>query len=207
MTALFPPPPETTKLLPTTRPSASARRLLALRRSASKHSLGFPGPDTQQLDELLQVAARVPDHRRLEPWRFIVIEGEARARCGEAVATIHAREETDLPDNQAETDRGLFLRAPVCVAVVSSPNVTHKTPVWEQELSAGAVCYNLLLAANAAGFSGVWLTEWLAFSSGVSTHFGLTENERFAGFIYLGTATAQSPERPRTDIAAKITRL
>lgn len=207
MTHRFPPQPETTKPLSTSRPSADARALLALRRSASKRTLGSPGPTPGALDEILRVAARVPDHRRLEPWRFIVMEDEARIRHGEAMASIRSQEDPELSaQDQADTEK-MFLRAPSVIGVISSPVVPHKTPVWEQELSAGAVCHNLLLAANASGFAGVWLTEWAAFSKGVSEHFGLGDHERFAGFIYLGTATAPSPERPRPDMSTKIERV
>ena len=92
------------------------------------------------------------------------------------------------------------MRAPVVIAVVSSPTDDGKTPVWEQELSAGALCYNLLLAANAAGWAGVWLTEWIAFSKGIDTLLGLSETERLAGYIYLGTPTADPQERARPDV-------
>ena len=100
----------------------------------------------------------------------------------------------------------LLLRAPVVVAVVSSPVDDGKTPVWEQELSAGAVCYNLLLAANASGWAGTWLSEWPAFDAEAGNLLSLVGSERVAGFIYLGTATVPSTERPRADMAAKVTR-
>ena len=101
---------------------------------------------------------------------------------------------------------GYFTRAPVVVAVISSPDITHKTPVWEQELSCGAVCHNLLLTANASGWAGCWLTEWIAFSDGINTLLGLTEHERIAGFIYLGTAKENPQERLRPEISTKIER-
>lgn len=165
-----------------------------------------PGPSADEVDELLKIAARVPDHRKLEPWRFIVFEGEARAAFSEKIAAIHAGQTPDVPETDLEEDRGRLLRAPVVIAVISSPNVGHKTPVWEQELSCGAVCYNLLLAANAAGWAGCWLTEWIAFDPDVASLLGLAETERVAGFIYLGTATGRPPERPRPAIEDKATR-
>lgn len=189
-----------------TRPSADARALLALRRSAGKQFLTEPGPSPEALDELLTIAARVPDHRKLSPWRFIVFEGDARVEFGHAIAKIHG---ANLPDAESQDvlfAAGLPLRAPVMVAVISSPDHTHKTPVWEQELSAGAVCHNLLLAANASGWAGVWLTEWLAFDKQVDAVLGLKEGERVAGYIYLGTATMASLERPRPDMSEKVTR-
>ncbi len=206
MTRTFPPAPPSGTAMLAARPSPGARAMLALRRSAGKGTLAVPGPDAHRLDELIAVAARVPDHRRLEPWRFVVIEGEARVRLGEACARIgEAKDPAAGPAAQAE-DRARFLRAPVVVCVVSSPDAAHKTPVWEQELSAGAVCHNLLLAANAAGWAGTWLTEWVAYDPDVAAVLGLGANERIAGFIYLGTATVSPPERPRPALAAKVRR-
>lgn len=189
-----------------TRPSSEARAFLALRRSASSKALGEPGPSSAELTELLTVTARVPDHRKLEPWRFLVYEGEARTRFGETIATIHKAQNSGASDTELAEEKGRFLRAPTVIAVISSPDKDHKTPVWEQELSAGALCQNLLLAANAAGWAGVWLTEWLAFSPEIAAAMGLDADERIAGFIYLGTATAENPERPRPNITDKITR-
>lgn len=206
MTRSFPPAPPTGTPLLATRPSPSARAMLALRRSAGKGTLAAPGPDPSQLDELLGIAARVPDHRRLEPWRFVVIEGEARGRLGAICARIRAASDPDANEAALEEDRARFLRAPVTVCVVSSPDKAHKTPVWEQELSAGAVCYNLLLAANAAGWAGTWLTEWMAYDPDVAAALGLGDTERIAGFIYLGTASIQPPERPRADMSVKVWR-
>lgn len=206
MSHLFPPaPPVGTTMLPA-RPSADARALLALRRSASKHHLAEPGPSPDALDELLKVAARVPDHRKLAPWRFIVFEGDARTAFGKQLARIHDANKPHAESSDILDAAGLPLRAPVMVAVISSPDPAHKTPVWEQELSAGAVCQNLLLAANAAGWGGVWLSEWMAFDPDVAKLLGLTDDERVAGFIYLGTATMGCPERPRPDMREKITR-
>ena len=174
------------------RPSAEARALLALRRSASKHHLTEPGPSPESLDELLRVAARVPDHRKLSPWRFIVFEGDARMSFGKELARIHDANTSDAESKDVLEAAGLPLRAPVMVAVISSPDHGHKTPVWEQELS--------------AGWAGVWLSEWMAFDPDVAKTLGLTENERVAGFIYLGTATMGCPERPRADMSEKIVR-
>lgn len=190
--------------LATTRPSSEARALLALRRSANKLFLGEPGPSPAEIDELLTIAARVPDHRKLGPWRFIVFEGEARAKFGEALADIldgRAR-----PAQEIQEAKNTLLRAPTVVAVISSPVDDGRTPIWEQELSAGAVCFNLLLAANASGWAGVWLTEWPAFDDDASVLLGLKGNERVAGFIHLGTSRMASPERARADMDERILR-
>lgn len=186
--------------------SAQARQLIALRRSVSKRSLAAPGPNKAQLDEILSVAARVPDHRRLAPWRFIVFEGKARNAFNTAAVEIQKRETPDASDLMLADTASYMTRAPVVIAVVSSPDTAHKTPVWEQELSCGAVCQNLLLAANASGWAGCWLTEWISFSPGIKSLLDLTDDERIAGFIYLGTAIAHPQERMRPDPIEKITR-
>nr|WP_081813185.1 MULTISPECIES: nitroreductase [unclassified Hyphomonas] len=204
MTKRFPPAPPLGEPMLSVRPSAEARAMLALRRSANKQFMGAPGPSPADLDELLQIAARVPDHRKLAPWRFVVFEGEARARFGAGLADIRAGRGD--PEPEVENSRKLLLRAPVVVCVISSPVNDGRTPVWEQELSAGAVCYNLLLAANASGWAGNWLSEWPAFDADAGKLLGLEDGERVAGFIYLGTATMAPPERPRADMAEKITR-
>jgi nitroreductase len=188
------------------RPSAEARALLALRRSANKLYIGEPGPSPEEVDELLRVAARVPDHRRLEPWRFIVFEGDNRIAFGQQLARIAGETGREVDSNSVLDAAGLLLRAPVVIAVISSPVAGHKTPVWEQHLSAGAACQTLLLAANAAGWAGVWITEWIAYSAEVAKIMGLGEQEQVAGFIYLGTAKAQPQERARPDLAERIRR-
>lgn len=206
MTMLFPhAPPLGTPML-ATRPSADARTLLALRRSTSKRGLIAPGPDSNAVNDLLTVAARVPDHRRLSPWRFLVFEGDARDDFNKRAVEIQRSEDPDATDTMLADTAGYFTRAPVVVAVVSSPDVTHKTPVWEQELSCGALCQNLLLTANASGWAGCWLTEWIAFSQGINKLLGLTEHERIAGYIHLGTAKDNPQERLRPDVGKKITR-
>ncbi len=206
MTKRFPPAPAIGTPMLATRPSAEARLLLARRRSAAKHCIGAPGPSPEALDELLEIAARVPDHRCMTPWRFIVFEGDARADFGQELARIRGETKPDAESKDLIEAAGLFLRAPVVVAVVSSPRDDGRTPVWEQELSAGAVCYNLLLAANASGWAGSWLSEWPAFEPEVAKTLGLAETERVAGFIYLGTSRIDPPERARANMANLVTR-
>lgn len=204
MSDLFPDPPETGALMPACHASAEARRLLALRRSAGKMTLTEPGPPRETVEALLRVAARVPDHRRVEPWRFIRIEGETRTAFGQRLAAIAAKR-ADLSEKDIDAAAGLPLRAPLVIAVVFSPDETHKTPVWEQELSAGAVCFNLLLAASSAGWGACWLTEWIAYDNDVAAELGVDRCERIAGFVYIGTPSAEAPERPRPDMAVKVT--
>lgn len=204
MTGLFPKSPPLGTPMIATRPSADARNLIALRRSASKRGLIAPGPTKDQLDDLLTVATRVPDHRRLAPWRFLVFSGDARAAFNQRAVEIQKQENPDATEAMLADTAGYFTRAPVVIAVISSPDVAHKTPVWEQELSAGALCFNLLLTANASGWAGCWLTEWIAFSPGINALLELTEDERIAGYIYLGTAKEDPQERMRPDASSKI---
>lgn len=176
------------------------------RRSTPAIGLGEPGPSPEQIERLLQIAARAPDHGKLAPWRFLVFTGEARATAGAVLAKAWASKPGGADDEQRvklEADR--FMRAPVVIAVISAAIENHKIPLWEQYLSAGAVCQNLLIAGHAMGFAGQWLTEWYAYDASVLTGFGLGPHERVAGYLYFGTAKADAVERPRPDIAALTT--
>lgn len=192
--------------MPASRASETVREFLGLRRSTGKANLTEPGPHADEVNDLIEVAARVPDHRRLGPWRFVVFEGNTRAAFGERASVILQDEQADAKTEEIALAKTLLLRAPTIIAVVSAPDHTHKTPVWEQELSVGAACYNLLLAANASGWAGCWLSEWISYSPGINALLGLTEGERIAGFVYLGTAEHDPQERLRPDIPARITR-
>ncbi|MEM1151186.1 MAG: nitroreductase [Pseudomonadota bacterium] len=205
MTQHFPPSPDPKALLATSDAPDGLASFLATRRSAGKKTLNEPGPDDDALADMLRVAARVPDHRKLEPWRFITLTGDSRHAFGDRLAEIA---ETSEPGEAgiaaADAARQLPLRAPTIIVVVSSPNTEHKTPVWEQELSVGAVCFNLLIAAQAAGFGAVWLTEWIAYDEAVNAVLGLSDGERIAGYFYVGTPTTEAPERPRPNMAEKV---
>ncbi len=180
---------------------------LKTRRSVKPDKLAAPGPTPQQLDEILTVGARVPDHKKLTPWRYIVFEGEARARIGEVFAEACQKEEKEPPSPvRLDMERGRFLRAPLVVAVVSSVKPRPGAPEWEQVLSAGALCYNSCLAANAMGFGTNWITEWIAYSPIVREALGLSEAERIAGFLYIGTAPEKPEERERPELAKIVTR-
>ncbi|MFQ5625161.1 MAG: nitroreductase, partial [Methyloligellaceae bacterium] len=153
--------------------SESALKLLLERRSVVANKLGEPGPDEDQLRGILSAAARVPDHKRLVPWRFILFQGDARAAFGEVLADACKDAEPDARDARLELEAGRFLRAPVVVAVISRIVDSPVVPEWEQILSAGAACQNLLTAANASGFSGQWITEWYAYDKQVCAALGL----------------------------------
>lgn len=185
--------------------SGSVLDLLLTRRSVKAAMLAEPGPSPEQLTTILTAAARVPDHKKLEPWRFIVFEGDARARFGEALAKACAAEEREAPSHvRLEIERARLLRAPTVVAVVSRVTPNPGAPEWEQVLSCGAVCMNLCVAANALGFGTCWITEWYSYSPGVRAALRLADNERVAGFVYIGTAKERQPDRERPDLA-KIT--
>jgi len=179
-------------------PAPAALDLLLSRRSGSAKAMKEPGPSKKQLAEILKAGARAPDHGKLFPWRFLVIEGKGRAHAGDILAEVMKAE--GERDKQVEEERGRFLRAPVVVAVISAAREQHKIPVWEQELSAGAVCQNLLIAATASGFVAQWITEWYAYHPVVKERLGLKAGERIAGFIYIGTTKEELEERPRPDM-------
>ncbi len=181
--------------------------LLLTRRSVKAPMLSEPGPDPDQLATILKAAARVPDHKKLEPWRFILFEGDARARFGEVLAASCAGEDKEPPSaTRLEVERNRLLRAPTVVAVISRVTPHPAAPEWEQVLSCGAACMNLCLAANAMGFGTCWLTEWYSFSGGVRRALGLADNERIAGFVYIGTARERQSDRERPDVAKITTR-
>lgn len=180
---------------------------LSRRRSVKPDRLTAPGPSASELDTILTIASRVPDHKKLAPWRFVVFEGDARARFGAIIAEACVAAEKEPPSYvRLETERNRFMRAPTVIAVISRVTPHRSAPEWEQVLSGGAACLNLCLAANALGYGTSWLTEWTAYNKTIGTALGLTENERVAGFIYIGTPTERSEERERPALADVVTR-
>lgn len=181
--------------------------LLSTRRSVKAAALTEPGPSAAELQRILAIAARVPDHKKLEPWRFIVFEGEARAKFGDVIAeACKAEDRMEPSEARLATERARFLRAPTVVAVISRVVETPGAPEIEQVLSAGAVCMNLVIAANAMGYGTTWVTEWVAFSPRIRSALGLAANEKIAGFIYIGTAKERQVDRDRPDLARIVTR-
>lgn len=185
--------------------SAETLALLARRRSSQIAHLTTPGPSSAEIDALIALAARVPDHGKLGPWRFVVFEGDARTRAGEALAQVIAQDD-GVDTVRLDAARALLLRAPACVMVVSSPVDSKKVPEWEQQLSSAAACYNLLLSAHALGYAGCWLTEWPTYDARARKALGLAAHERIAGIIYLGTAREPTTERVRAEVATRISR-
>jgi nitroreductase len=185
-----------------------ALELLTTRRSFKAVELAGPGPSATEIDTLLTVASRVPDHGKLAPWRFIVFEGEARRSAGAAIAAAFRAKYPDAKPEQVEAERERLTRAPLVIAVVSRAGLHAKIPEWEQVLSAGAAAMSLVLAAHALGFGANWITEWYAYDRGVLDALGLASHERIAGFIHIGRPPGLPEDRPRpplSEIAARFT--
>ncbi len=142
----------------------------------------------------------MPDHNKLSPWWFVVFEGEARAKFGEVLKRAYALEDKEAATAKLDLEAERFTRAPVVIAVISRIK-EGKAPQWEQVLSAGAVAYNLCLAANALGFGTNWVTEWTAYNTEVQRELGLDDRDHIAGFIYIGTETEKQEERERPALA------
>ncbi len=187
--------------------SQDALDLLLTRRSVKPAAMVEPGPTTEQLNTILTAASRVPDHKKLAPWRFVVFEGEARAEFGRVLVKACLAEDKDTPSAvRLETEHSRLLRAPTVVAVISRHIPNPGAPEWEQLLSCGAACFNLCLAANALGFGTAWLTEWYSYSPAVRAALGVAPTERIAGFIYIGTARERQADRERPALADIVTR-
>lgn len=175
---------------------SSPAALMATRRSGRPRDMVAPGPDADQLARILAAATRVPDHGKLAPWRFVLVEPADRAALGERLAECLVADRPDVQPAELDAARAFAAQAPTLVVALSAPRSSAKIPLWEQELSAGAACMALLVAAHAEGFVGGWLTGWAAFSDRVRDLFG-TADERIAGFIFVGTPSRPLDERPR----------
>ena len=187
------------------RPAPQTLDLLLSRRSGSAKAMTGPGPNAEELRTILTAGARVPDHKKLFPWRFIIFEGDGRKRMGALLAKITAEDDPGASEERIAMERHRFTRAPVVVAVVSRVRENIPIPMWEQQLSAGAVCQNMLLAAHAMGYVGNWLTEWCAFDNKVRDGLGLKAGERIAGFLYFGKPAEPLEERVRPNLDDLIT--
>ncbi|SOB94087.1 nitroreductase family protein [Rhodobacter maris] len=179
-------------------------RFLATRRSRPPKMLGTPAPDRAALSEMLKIAARVPDHGKLTPWRFVVLEKPALERLADEAAVFAATH--GMEDEAAAKGIGQFAQSPLCVALIAAPLVDAKVPGIEQTLSVGAAGMQLLNAALAAGWGAAWLTGWLAHDRRFAAPaFGLAEHEWVAGLIHIGTEAKAPPERPRPDLNTIVT--
>jgi nitroreductase len=183
-----------------------ALKLLTTRRSFKAVELAGPGPSAAEVDTLLTVASRVPDHGKLTPWRFIVFEGEARRAAGAAIAAAFAAKYPQAEPERVAAERARLLRAPLVIAVVSRAGPHVKIPEWEQVLSAGAAAMSLVIAAHALGYGANWITEWYAYDRGVLDALGLAPHERIAGFVHIGRPPGPPEDRPRPPLDAIATR-
>ncbi len=180
--------------------TTDALTLLKTRRSTVAKDMVPPGPDAGQIDELLQIATRVPDHGKLAPWRFILFEGDARTAFGAHLSARYKELHPGTGNDLLAFEAARFERAPLVIGVVSKAAPHHKIPEWEQQLSAGAVCQNLLIAALAMGFAAQWLTEWYAFDDDIARILGLGKHERMAGFVYVASREGDPTERARPEV-------
>lgn len=184
--------------------SPETLEFLRKRRSHPSVTMSEPGPDLAQIEDILTIAARVPDHGKLAPWRFVVYRAEQGGKIGAWLADRYEQKTGPLDADQREKELTRFTRAPVVIGVVSKAGTHPKIPVWEQQLSAGAVCMNLVTAAAASGFVSQWLTEWYSFDEEAATYLGAEEGEQFAGFVHIGTASQPPVERPRPNLSELI---
>jgi nitroreductase len=180
--------------------------LLKTRRSVKPVELNGPGPAPAELDTLLTVASRVPDHGKLTPWRFIVFDGDARLKAGAAIEAVFKANNPQATDDQIAFERNRLARAPLVVAVVSRAAPHVKIPEWEQVLSAGAAAMNLVTAAHALGFAANWITEWYAYDRRVLDALGLAPSEKIAGFVHIGRPAKPPEDRPRPPLGDIVTR-
>ncbi|HKS20686.1 MAG TPA: nitroreductase [Bradyrhizobium sp.] len=183
-----------------------AIELLKTRRSMKPREMTGPGPSPAELETILTIGARVPDHGKLAPWRFIVFEGDARARAGEVISRVFATKNPGAAAADIEVEKRRLTDAPLVIGVVSLTRPHPKVPPWEQELSAGASAMNIVTAATALGYGACWLTGWFAFDRDVLDGLGLKPDEKLAAFIHIGTISKQSEDRPRPALSEIVTR-
>jgi nitroreductase len=180
--------------------------LLQRRRSVAPVNLTGPGPTERELETALRIASRAPDHGKLAPWRFLVFEGAARERAGRLALEIKLADEPLLDEASRQIELGRFSRSPLVVGVISRAAPHVKIPEWEQVLSAGAACMELVIAVNALGYASTWLTEWCAYDARFRAAIGLAEHERIVGFVHVGRPKFAPEDRPRPALADVVAR-
>ncbi len=177
---------------------------LLTRRSVTANELSEPGPDRQEISQILAAAHRVPDHGKIGPWRFVIFSGDARSRFSQQLAEMYAEENPEATEKLLEFESSRLTRAPLVVAVIASPVEHPKIPEWEQLLSVGAACQNILVAALSLGYAAQWLTEWYSYSNKVNALLELNSHERIAGFIYIGSSATKPDERQRPSLEERL---
>lgn len=185
----------------------SALELLKTRRSPRIPDLVEPGPGEDELNTILTIASRVPDHGKLVPWRFIVLRKESRRHLGDALTACFRADHPNATPDQIEKERSRFVGSPLIVGVVSRAAAHAKIPEWEQVLSAGAACMNLVHAAHALGYGANWITGWSAYDRSCLDLLGVKTQEKVAGWIHIGTPSAALEDRPRPNLSDIVTKL
>ena len=178
--------------------------LLLSRRSVKAADIIEPGPSEEQLDTLLRAAHRVPDHGKIGPWRFVIFQGESRANFGQKLSEIFSLNNPKVSQTKLTQQRNLLLRAPCVIAVIHTPDIDHKIPLWEQQMATGAACQNLIVATHAMGFVGQWLSEWYSYDEKVHQLLGMSPNDKVAGFFYLGSQEQKPDERARPPLSERV---
>ncbi|MBJ7578930.1 nitroreductase [Devosia sp. MC532] len=184
--------------------NTALRDYLLTRRSVGLGFLNEPGPSQAELETILTIATRVPDHGKITPWRLVVYAGEARALVGERLAAIAQKRFPTYDDASLDVERKRFLPAPLTIGVISRPQEHPKVPELEQVLSAGNVAFNLIHAAYAHGYAASWITRWFAFDQEAASMLGAKEGEQFVGFVHIGTPSVTPEERPRPDLTSVV---
>ena len=182
----------------------SAIAFLLSRKSAPISVIHEPAPSEAELDGMIRIATRIPDHGLLEPWRFIVYRGEACKTIGEFFAKRVAELEGPISEQRAEQERTRFTRAPLVVGVVSVPKPHPRVPDWEKFISGGNAAFALVLAAHAYGYSANWVSNWYADDAESRAFLGLAPEEKAIGFVHIGTVTVPVPDRPRPEPATVV---
>jgi nitroreductase len=183
-----------------------AIELLKTRRSVKPREMTSPGPSPAELETILTIGARVPDHGKLAPWRFIIFEGDARLRAGDVIAGVFARKNPNASPSEIDVEKRRLTDAPLVIGIVSFTKPHPKVPPWEQQLSAGASAMNIVTAATALGYGACWLTGWFSFDRDVLDGLGLKADENLAGFVHIGSVSKPSEDRPRPALSDIVTR-
>lgn len=181
--------------------------LLKTRRSPRIPDLVEPGPSAAEIETLLTIAARVPDHGKLAPWRFLVMQGERKKQIAEALLPIFRKSHPEATEDQLRKEPERFANAPLVIAVISKAGPHVKIPEWEQILSAGAAAMSIVVAAHALGYGANWVTGWAAYERPALELLGIKPGERVAGLIHIGTPKAAQEERPRPKLSDVVTYL
>ena len=180
---------------------SSALSLLQTRRSCRPRDLVAPGPSAAELSQILTIASRIPDHGKLSPWRFVHVPAAARGALQTLLERAYREERPEAGRLEVKAVERFAKQAPELVVVLSAPVDSSKIPLWEQQLSCGAACMNLLNAVHALGYAAGWVTGWATYSETVRQAFARAGADRIAGFIFIGTPSAELEERPRPPLA------